>query len=209
MGLDITHYKATLKQPDLLKRWNVVTEETYLGFDAPFEHFLRYIQPVVIPETHCLLVVPHNESDQEYTKQWFLNFSTPTDVRNAVDDGHLEAFIESYIRENSFENMLIERTEGHKWWVIAFNRPLQRTGFYVEEVGYQRKGMNDAFWTRFCTNDNVFHFTKQEDFEFALSCVDFYWDSDTQEDLEQRRILFKADFVDKFEYGASYMAASY
>ncbi len=209
MGLDITHYKATRKQPDPLKIWNVVTRETYRGFDAPFEHFSRYIQDVVLPEHHLSLFVPYELSDLDYTREWFRNFSIRYDIQTLPDGQDLETFVEAYIRENSLEGLLIDRSEALKWWIFTFNRPLHRTGFYVEEVGYQRKGMNTGFWTRFCTNNGVFHFTRKEDFDFALSCVDVEWDGDTPEDVELRRTLFKNDFVDAYEEGASYMAVSY
>lgn len=59
MGLDITHYKATLKQPENSELifvgreiWGKIgfkTRESFSGFNVPFEHFNKYIQLIDCP----------------------------------------------------------------------------------------------------------------------------------------------------------------
>lgn len=67
--------------------------------------------------------------------------------------------------------------------------------------------MNSAF--NYFYQDNKDCFVLKEDFIRAYSCIDYYWDSDTEEDVNNRKKLFKKDFLDKFEFGASFMALSY
>ncbi|WP_221418046.1 hypothetical protein, partial [Fulvivirga kasyanovii] len=61
---------------------------------------------------------------------------------------------------------------------------------------------------RFCSSD-TYHFALKEDFQFALSCVDFYWTEDTEDELKQRKQNFNTNFLDKYEYGASFLTVSY
>ena len=55
--------------------------------------------------------------------------------------------------------------------------------------------MNKNFWKRFAP-DKVFCFTEKEGFDCASTCVDFYRDDDTMEDVELRKKSFKKDFAD-------------
>lgn len=87
-------------------------------------------------------------------------------------------------------------------------RQRKEEGFYCESVGYQRKGMNDNFWNHFYSK-GIFDYALREDFEHAFSCVDFYWEEDTLSEVQQRKELFKKDFIDKFELGASFINLSY
>ena len=94
------------------------------------------------------------------------------------------------------------------WIILKYYCLEKKDGFYFKSVGEQRKGMNGQFWEKFCNGDK-YNFALKEDFEYAFSCVDRYWDSDTEESVRERKEKFKKEFLDNFELGASFMSISY
>ena len=68
--------------------------------------------------------------------------------------------------------------------------------------------MNEEFWKRFYS-DTIYDFALWEDFEYAYECVDYYWPSDTKQDLVERKKKFKENFLDQYELGASFLRLSY
>lgn len=207
MGLDIYHYKATLLKPKDLNPFseNYILEENYEGFDVHFSYFNNYIQIIDVPKTIKTLIFALKESELDEIKN-FLNYeydffyeSNILNINNVAD---------RFIIQNHLEGSLLHKWETPKWIGFHVFEWEKKSGFYFEEVGYQRKGMNERFRERFYSASN-YYYTQKEDFEFALSCVDFYWDNDTQEEVEQRKRQFKADFLDKYEDKRSWMNTSW
>lgn len=205
MGLDITHYKATLKKP-LIDSFNFVLENEFNGFDVPFDYFQNYIQKVYVPEVLEIIIIPRNENDIDELKQLYkdrnCHFIFEKDYKSIL------ASIDKFLKYKNLDKKLIKPWQAHKWMGIDIYEYKKETGFYFSEIGYQRKGVNENFWERFNSN-TTFCFTTKEDFDFAYSCVDFYWDIDTKEDIEMRKKLFKENFVDKYELNRSWMNVSY
>jgi hypothetical protein len=204
MGLDITHYKATLKRPEKLNPFShdFVIEEEFEGFDTNFHHFDSSIQMIDTPTTLKTLIFPKIESEIDEVKD-SLNCDEYIYLyeQNAQD---IDKSVGQYLQTNSLTNHLLHSWTTNKWFGFHIYKLDKQVGFYFEEVGYQRKGVNDKFWTRFGL-ENINCFTKRDDFEFALTCVDYYWHDDTKDGVNLRRQLFKENFVDKYETNKSWI----
>jgi hypothetical protein len=198
MGLDITHNKATLKRPEKLDPFNrnFIIEQEFEGFDTDFEHFKSSVQMIDVPTTLKTLIFPKRESEIDEVKN-FLNCDEYVYLfeQNVQD---IEKSVGRYIQANFLTNNFLHSWTTDKWFGFHIYKLDKQIGFYFEEVGYQRKGMNSKFWSRFGIED-INCFTKKEDFEFALTCVDYYWDIDTKQEVDLRKQLFKEAFVDKYE----------
>ncbi len=208
MGLDITHYKATLERPLKIEPFNTkfILESEFDGFDVTFDYFQNYIQNVDTPETLETIIFPKRENEIDEVKQ-FLN-NENYHYLFEKDKINLNIRVDKFIKDNNLIGNLTHSWEADKWFGFHIYKHKKQIGFYFEKIGEQRKGMNENFWTRFAS-DKTFCFTKKEDFDYASTCVDFYWDVDTKEDVEMRRKLFKENFVDKYELNKSWMSLSY
>ncbi len=215
MGLDIIHNKATLKKPspDTVGYFcndDLVIEEEFDSFNVPFGHFEKYIQQVEYVVIERTIVVVQNKKFLAAAKSRFndIEYFVIAPKTNEEEQEQIHTyihqeglgFLEEYHREPSSQEV--------QWKFVELYRIDHKTGFYTHDVGHQRKGVNGRFWERFNV-DNIYCFALQEDFEYAYSCVDFYWQSDTKEDVRERKRLFKENFVDTFELGASYLYLSY
>jgi len=96
-----------------------------------------------------------------------------------------------------------------KWQTIQYYEIKSQKGFYYEEAGYQRKGVNDEFWKHFDPESDIYCYANKEDFEYAYKCIDKYWESDTEAIVQKRKNDFKLNFIDNYEFGESYLAISY
>lgn len=99
----------------------------------------------------------------------------------------------------------MHKWESPQWLGFHFYEYEKVDGFYFEEAGYQRKGMNEKFWTRFAS-ENINCFTKKEDFDFALTCVIYHWNNDPKSEDVHVKQLFKENFVDKYEPNKSWIS---
>ena len=204
MGLDITHYRATLRRPEKLDPFNrnFITEQEFEGFDTNFEYFENSIQMIETPSTLKTLIFPKREGEIDEVKNFlkceeyvYLYEQNEQDIDKSV--GH-------YTEASFLTNSLLHSWTTDKWFGFHIYKLDKQIGFYFEEVGYQRKGINNKFWTRF-GSENINCFTKRDDFEFALTCVDFYWNNDTKDEVNLRKQLFKENFVDRYEANKSWM----
>lgn len=208
MGLDISHIKATLNKPVTTDPYELggMTEDTFNGFDVPFTHFEKYIQKIDCANILKTAILVKNENDLEYVKEWFKVNDYEILFENNQDS------LEKKLREYELRNKLgklhnhIDKSP-QKWDLLYHYEIIKKTGFYEVEEGYQRKGMNSDFGY-FYQNDKS-EFVLKDDFERAYKCIDFYWESDTKEELILRKRNFKENFIDKFEFGASYLSVSY
>jgi hypothetical protein len=208
MGLEITHYKATLQRPLIIEPFNVkqILEDEYEGFDVNINYFENFIQKIDKPEILETIIFTKRENEIEEVMK-FLNCE---DYHYLFENetSKISQRIEQFVRDRKLDGNLIHSWETDKWYGFHVYRHIKQIGFYFEEIGEQRKGMNENFWKRFVSN-KTFCFTKKEDFDFALTCVDFYWQDDSNEDVELRRKLFEDNFVKKYELNRSWMSLSY
>lgn len=210
MGLDITHYKASLTTPNHAELWSqgVIIEENFEneGFNVPFSYFNNWIQKVNYPVVRLFKVILHKPSymgdflnSNYFTSDNLLPFTLEDDWQNRLIRYETWKGLESYQK--------VVRRSG-KWTTVTYYETLSRNGFYYSEIGEQRKGMNANFMMRF-GQEKSYNFALAEDFTYAMDCVDFYWSTDTQKDVAQRKRLFKENFVDQFEEGRSWLNVSY
>lgn len=208
MGLDISHWKATLERPATSDPHKIggMTEADFDGFDVPFSHFERYIQPIDCARIVQTTILVSDLEHLEYTQNWFKDNDYV--ILYDSDPRKLDQKIRAY--ESAYK---LRRLRKHisadpvKWQLLQHYEIFQEIGFYQNEVGYQRKGMNEDF-TYFYQDDKS-EFVLREEFERAYQCVDYYWPSDTKEEVWERRKNFKENFLDNYEYGASTLTVSY
>ena len=205
MGLDITHYKATLQRPKLIDPFNrhFITVKDFEGFDTSIEYFDKNLQLVDDPIILKTIIFPKRENEIQEVKE-FLKYDE-YEFLFEKDLNEINNTINLYQERNFLTKTLLHKWEAPKWFGFHFYEYEKVDGFYFEEVGYQRKGMNENFWTRFAS-ENINSFTKKEDFDFALTCVDYYWDDDQKEEVENRKQIFKENFVDKYETNKSWIS---
>lgn len=206
MGLDITHFKATLQRPKTVDLFSeiFVTLEEYEGFDTSFKYFESSIQKIDKPIILKTLIFPKRENQIDEIERTFLKYDE-YEVLFEKNKDDIFKTVNIYKETESLKATLLHEWETTDWFGFHFFIFEKVDGFYFEEVGYQRKGMNENLWTRF-SSENTYNYTKKEDFEFALTCVDYYWKSDQKEEVENRRQLFKENFVDKYELNKSWIS---
>ncbi len=96
-----------------------------------------------------------------------------------------------------------------KYHTISFGEPIKVQGvYYIDDIGYQRKGMSDLFYDSF---KKYTLWGKKEDFDLAYNCVADewyldYWGQDAVNDMKKN---FKENFVDKYEFGRSLLCVSF
>jgi len=206
VGVDIYHCKATLTKPKDLNPHNLnyIIEDdfNYSCFDVSCEYFEKYIQTIDVPTTQKKLVFVRNEFEMDEIKT-FLKKSD-CDFYYEPNLLNIDNIANQYLIKNKMTNSLLHKYENYKWITIGVFDMERKTGFYYEEVGHQIRGMNDRFFEYFDT-DSIYCYTREEDFKFALSCVDFCWHDDSEEDVERRKQLFKENFLDKYGYKQSWM----
>ncbi|HLV50884.1 MAG TPA: hypothetical protein VKY44_02875 [Flavobacterium sp.] len=216
MGLDITHYKATLKLPanseliiiggQIRSEVGAETRESFSDFDVPFEHFDNYIQLIDCPIVVDSLIIVEDKDNLEYVTNHF----SSSDYKILLNKDDLNKNLDEYENEKKLKEL--EKHIGNnvlnKWKVLNYVRTEKKEGFYYHQVGYQRKGMNEKFWKRFC-NDDIYDYALKENFEYASKCLLKKQLFESKADFELRKENFKNQFIDTYENGASFMSLSY
>lgn len=208
MGLDITHCKATLERPEHSSPscWPAVYRESFEGFNVPFSHFDRYVQEVDCPRIIETAILVKQEKYLQEVKDWFSEDRFR--IIFSGNDLQISNQLIDFERDKKLSNYNKSFHDTEKWKVLDYYEILKKEGFYYQECGEQRKGVNDRFWDRFRSTE-ISDFALKEDFEFAWSCVDYYWKNDTEEIVRERKENFKKNFIDNFELGASFLSLSY
>ncbi|MDC8003213.1 hypothetical protein POV27_04080 [Aureisphaera galaxeae] len=218
MGLDITHYKATLEKAEDYTLFYIgqgiygetggVIREKFEGFNVDFNHFSKYIQEIDFPtEIESVVIVKGNENLKEVQEHFR---STERIFLVRENEEQLQKTLSDFERNRGYENLkkCFEDIDYMDWIILRYYTVEKKEGFYFKSVGEQRKGMNGKFYQKFCKG-NQHMFAHKSDFDYALTCVDHYWEGDSKERVRQRKEEFKKYFVDNFESGASFMFVSY
>ena len=216
MGLDITHYKATLKLPENSELINIGGQirgivgaeirESFSDFNVPFEHFDNYIQLIDCPIVTDTVIIVEDIEKVEYVTNHFSN----SDYKILLRNDNLEQNLKDYEKEKDIKELGKHYGSSilNEWKVLNYFRTERKEGFYYHQVGYQRKGMNENFWKRFC-NDDIYEYALKDDFEYANKCVRSKQLYEPKADFELRKESFKKQFLDNYENGASFMSLSY
>lgn len=203
MGLDISHDKATIEPND---EWNIYYESEFSKVALEQYRFSDYLQDV--PDFEFLHTV------------YF--FKTPEDKSYAESkreaDGHKEDTVTYLLSSQNTESELVaiekryglNRSEArfssggelyprkYAYKLALYSREIKGSGLYYYEAGYQRKCMDEAFYTLY-QSDHIY--VAKEDFENLLNHVDV----DCHEAYEN----IKKNFVDAYERGKSMLRISY
>lgn len=180
MGLDISHWKATLERPITTDPFKIggMTEADFDGFDVPFSHFERYIQPIDCAKVVRTTILVNNLEHLEDVQEWFKERDLTILYDNAPHK--LEQKIRAYESAHGLRRLRKHiSSDPIKWQLLKHYEIVQKIGFYQIEEGYQRKGMNEEF--AYFYQDDKSEFVLLEEFERAYQCVDYYWSSDTEE----------------------------
>ncbi len=210
MGLDIYHTKATLEKPTIIDPHglDIITEEGFpnMGFDVPFSHFDKYIQKIDYPKIIKKATLMKEGENLDDTFGWFNDGNSEIIFYENPDS--LEQKTKEYELKNNLNKLHRNLSTNSETWDLLYHYEfIEKTGFYITDEGCQRKGMNADFNSFY--QDDKYNFVLKEDFEKAYQCIDYYWEFDTDEELAMRRKNFKENFLDKYEFGASYLALSY
>jgi len=216
MGLDITHYKATLKLPENSELINIggqirgivgaETRDSFSDFNVPFEHFKDYIQLIDCPITIDTAIIVEDKNNFEYVTNHFSN----SDYKLFLNNDDLNKNLNEYEDEKNLKEFRkhFGNSVLNKWKVLNYYKTEKSEGFYYQQVGYQRKGMNEKFWNRFC-KDDIYDYALKEDFEYASKCVRKKQLFEPKTEFELRKESFKKQFLNNYENGASFMSLSY
>lgn len=218
MGLDVTHYKATLERAETHSLFYIdqgiyadtggITRKNFCDFNVKFDHFKNYIQEIDCPVELESAIIVNDKKDSKRIKEHFKSSGRKIFVK---ENEHL-LYQELIEFEKSLGYLNIQKCfediEYEGWTILKYYKTIKKEGFYYKKAGHQRKGMNNKFHERFCSN-KIYNFAFKEDFDYALSCVDYYWKSDTSSIIEERKKEFCESFINNFEKGASFMMVSY
>lgn len=216
MGLDITHYKATLKLPENCELINIggeirgnvgaETKESFSDFNVPFEHFDNYIQLIDCPIVIDTVIIVEDKENVDYVTNHFSN----SDYKILLRDDNLEQNLNKYEKEKDLKEFGKHYGSSvlNEWKILKYFKTERKEGFYYHQVGYQRKGMSEKFWKRFY-NDDIHEYALKDDFEYASKCVKRKQLYEPKVDFELRKDNFKKQFLDNYENGASFMSVSY
>lgn len=212
MGLDITHYMLSHSPNDEGTQLSIEDWDSICN--VPLENFSKYITDVweydfdktiaIVKDEQTLEKLKMDEtfSEMDYMAVFIgtINNKLRTDLATFIKNEKLDRLEKS--------GFTIE-SNGIKYSELSFGERVKKKGFYYDEVGYQRQGMNKLFYDTFRTN--IFLWGENKDFDLAYECVggDYYKDSWSQEALDSLKANFKANFVDKFVFGQSILNTSF
>jgi len=132
------------------------------------------------------------------------------DILSVENESDLLVKIRIFEEKLNLQNCYKEvKKSNPPWNQIRYYEKEIKVGFYAEEVGYQRKGVTNKFWKFFDYEDTYHYYFEQKDFINAYSCVGRSKESDSDEYIQQRKMNFKANFIDNYEHGKSFMYLSF
>jgi hypothetical protein len=215
MGLDITHEKLCLAPPE--KGDFYTTDEWDMDCNVPLSHYAAYITDVEEWDARATIAVVQSAPEltrlrrEKLLADHYLAMLTPDDspdmmetMKRLVSEAGIEYEEVLALKEG------ISRPDGKRgeWSTYSFMKKVRVKGVYYEEAGYQRKGMNDAFYEEFRKH---MLWGRREDFERAYECVggDWYAQHWGAEAVERMKANFKRDFLDSFEEGRSLLCVCF
>jgi len=213
MGLDITHNKIRKSLPDPVNHLNqgCFYEDDFKLFKsiAQIEHQVHEIIYCNIIKTFELVEEEKDFDDLTKRNKFNLEYNYPIrNFRLVTNEKEKTESLREFEQANNL-NGLFKYSKKGKWQAIQYYEIETKLGFYYEEIGYQRKGINDNLWKYFNPELDIYCFTDKSDFLNVYKCIDKYWDSDTKEIIQKRKEDFKRKFIDQYELGKSYLAISY
>jgi len=210
MGLDISHYKITEEEqieypPDL----GVVEKVNFMGYDVESDFFNSFWKRIKIYKriSSSKFVTEESklESTQKIWNEW--NSNVKVNLISKEDLVGLSAYNNYRLQS---ENEIYFLKKEAKWYSLNLFEFTEIEGFYLKQIGYQRKGVTDNFFQYFNIQETgITKYTKREKFQLLFSLIGKYYDHDTDEDVKQLKIQFERDFLNEYEKGKSILSVSY
>lgn len=212
MGLDVSHVQLTLTSNDNHRFFYLDDWES--GCNVPLKNYSKYITTIDDLDFNKVLAIIENEEEYEKTKKrdWFAAMdylNVFIGELNHTMEEQIATFISSQKLDKLETSRLIFECDGLKYQTIAFGEPIKVQGvYYTDDIGYQRKGMSNAFYETF---KEYMLWGNKEDFELAYTCVgdEWYLKNWGERAVSEMREDFKANFIDKFEFGKSLLVVSF
>ena len=210
MGLDVSHLQFTLTPNDNGDFFRIDDWDC----NVPLENYSKYITTIDDLDFSISLAVVKNEEDFEKLKK--------TDGLNSTD--YIEVFVgelNETMREQISKFIVSQKLDsldalrlgcehdGLKYHTISFGKPIKVQGiYYIDDIGYQRKGMNNLFYEKFKKH---MLWGRKEDFELAYTCVgdNWYIKNWGQDAVDEMKKNFRENFIDNFEFGKSLLCVSF
>ena len=207
MGLTITHIKLTSTPTKEYNYFEV--DDWQLSCNVPLNNYEKYVQTIDDLDYSKSIAIVNNEQQYEELKKIKL-FTLSKHLKVFVGDlnDSMQKQISKFITKQKLDRLKTIKTRNKiddiEFKVISFGEPVKVKGvFYIDDIGYQYKGMDLKFYEIFSKYDL---WGKKEDFELAYSCID---DEMEQEEVYELRENFKENFLGKYEFGRSLLTVSF
>lgn len=210
MGLDIMHYKiCTDLKNEYVPNLNITTKSDIQRFDATDEYFKDYWKPILRYSYGNKYKVTYTKEDYNKAKQMWNEWNPNIEVILSTRQKKQELILELSKRiENKNLHLFIKNELNYE--SFDFHRSSEIIGFYSKQVGYQRKGVKDEFFSSYnFEKTGLSNFVQLKDFENVYKLIGKYYDHNTEEDVKQLKENYKRDFIQKFEEGKSILTISY
>jgi hypothetical protein len=209
MGLDISHYKiidgAVDEYPPGL---TYAVKDNFGGYDVNDEYFRKYWTLIKIYKRLSSTKYVINKNEFEPTRQIWQEWNSKVHVELITKEK-----LRSLLNEKNAEvkpNKIYFLKNESNWFSLNLFEYRTTEGFYLKQVGYQRKGVKDEFFQHFDINKKgITRYTQKEKFELVYELIGKYYEHDTDEDIIQLRTQYKKDFIGKYEEGKSILSISY
>lgn len=205
------HYMFSLSPND--KGNQCTIEDWDLDCNVSLKHYSKYITDIWEYDFDKAIAIVKNEQVLEALKKCKtfdeMNYMA---VFVGSQDSKMRTNLASYIKNEKLDKLEKSgfkiKHDGIEYREISFGERVIKKGFFYDEVGYQRKGMNNLFYDTF---KKYLFWGERKDFDLAFECVedDYYIDYLGQEVDTEAKAQFKTDFVDKFVFGQSILCVSF
>jgi hypothetical protein len=212
MGLDVSHIQLIF-QPDAKGNFFYI-DDWDLDCNVPLKNYSKYIRTIDDLDFNKTLAIVNNEEQFEMLKktEWFNGLDYLNVFVGELNDNmreQISRFVENQKLTKLETSELSCEHDGIKYHTISFGEPIKVKGiYYMDDIGYQSRGMNTLFYETF---KKYMLWGQKEDFELAYTCVgdEWYLEILGEKEVEEMRLNFKENFVDKFEFGKSLLNVSF
>lgn len=212
MGLDVSHQQLTLTPVNKNDFYTI--DDWDLDCNVSLKHYSKYITTIDDLDFDKTIVLVKSEEDYEALKK-LKCFGESDFLKVFVGElsDKTKTQIGKFIVSQKLDKLetihLGCEHDGIKYHTISFGEPIKVQGmYYIDDVGYQRKGMSNQFYDAF---RKYMLWGEKSDFDLAYTFVkdEWYVDSNGQSISMGTKKYFKDHFLDKFEFGKSLLCVSF
>ncbi len=212
MGLDVSHIKLTTKPND--KGDYFYIDDWELDCNVSLKHYSKFITTIDDFDFNKTIAIVKNEEQFEKlkNKEWF-GFGDYLKIFIGELNNQMQKNIRNFINLQKMDSLeTIQLSNEHnqiEYYTISFGEPIKIKGiYYIDDIGYQRKGMNNQFYDVF---KKYMLWGNKQDFDLAYSCVSNEWHLEHWglEAVNGMKKNFKDNFIGKYEFGKSLLSVSF